>query len=204
MSRLQKVGMGALGVSLLVLMASFYSPTEDAVKVPSTLATTSELESKIVVPPEMTSAASVAALAKYLEDNGPDEWHKIASGWNWDAGVEPLDWIIRQPQCDQATALLIYWKGGPGFLAQYGSRHEVPSHALANYDLVKEVERRYVAGFYTRHEIAFDPRKHSGLDWTQEYPDVKKAIPIPEKMHELKLGKGLPEFCVFAHARLQC
>src|SRR5712691_6236599 len=47
----------------------------------------------------------------------PDEWHQVAWNWNWDSGVEALQWIIRQPMCDRGTALLVYWMGGPRYLA---------------------------------------------------------------------------------------
>ncbi len=28
----------------------------------------------------------------------PNDWHAIASTWNWDSGIEPLLWIIRRPE----------------------------------------------------------------------------------------------------------
>jgi Domain of unknown function (DUF4274) len=206
LAKLHRVGVVVLAVSVIALIGSFYSSTDNEEQLPSIAATTGaqKLAPTLVVPSAEASSDRADVLAGYLEKGGPDEWHKIASGWNWDGGVEPLKWIIRQPQCDRATALLVYWKGGPGFMAQYDSRDEVPSHALANYDLVKEVERRYLSDFYTRYEIAFDPRKHAGLDWTKEYADITKKQPIPDRMHQALRGRDLPESCVFTGSAVTC
>ncbi len=79
-------------------------------------------------------------------------WH-----WNWDSGVEPLQWIIRQDTCDRGTALLLYWYGGPRHLAQYAERGEVPEYMVEHYDLVREIEAAYLSGRYACAQIAFDP-----------------------------------------------
>ncbi len=74
-------------------------------------------------------------LPAYLTQATPDEWHQVAWKWNWDSGVEALQWIIRQPTCDRGTALLVYWTGGPRCLAQYTERTEVRDSELELYDL---------------------------------------------------------------------
>jgi hypothetical protein len=39
----------------------------------------------------------------------PEVWHVVAKHWNWDDGIEVLDWIVSQPQCDAGTARSIFW-----------------------------------------------------------------------------------------------
>ncbi|MCP4935978.1 MAG: DUF4274 domain-containing protein [bacterium] len=51
---------------------------------------------------------SMELLLDWPEGQSPDEWYCIAMSWNWDSGIEPLNWIIMQKQCDRATASLIF------------------------------------------------------------------------------------------------
>jgi hypothetical protein len=89
-------------------------------------------------------------LPTYLAQASPEEWYRVAWNWSWDNGLDELRWIIRQPTCDRGTALLVYWGTGPRYFAEYATRDEVPWHELEGYDLAMEVERRYLAGAYTR------------------------------------------------------
>ncbi len=132
----------------------------------------------------------------YLAQATPDDWHQVAWNWNWDAGTEPLQWIVRQPACDQGTALLIYWYGGPRYYAKYTTRDEVSVYLREGYDFLMEIERRYLDNAYTRQEIAFNPHAdtgHSekGFDWTAEYANLPNRRPIPEAMYEPSPGRDV-------------
>jgi len=140
----------------------------------------------------------ITALMTYLKSHtpNPDDWHKIALGWNWDSTHEPISWIIQQTECDRSTALAVYWYGGAGWYVQFENREAVPDWSLPNYDLIKDVEQRYVRGFYTRQEIAFDPHNDDGHDWTSEYGDEAVKQPIPALLRESLTGRivtGYPE-----------
>lgn len=91
------------------------------------------------------------------------ELHMFAATWNWDnATKEPLFCVIRDPRCDKGTALRLYWAGDPVDLYEtYADGDEVKDYEQERYDLLKEIETRFVSGFYTRQEICFDPR----TDW---------------------------------------
>ena len=128
------------------------------------------------------------ALMQYLTKTDPDDWHKIALGWNWDNGHQPLAWIAQQAECDKGTALLIYWQGGAIWLQQYDRREDVPTWEVDAYDLVRDIEARYIAGFYTRQKIAFDPRDDKGSDWTRSAPDLMVKHPIPPILYEPTSG----------------
>lgn len=128
-------------------------------------------------------------LQAYLTQATPSEWHQVAWNWNWDSGIEPLQWIIRQAACDRGTALLIYWYNGPRYLAQYAMRAEVPDYKLEGYDLMLEIEQAYLAGRYTHAEIAFDPHDDEGHDWTAEYADIPYRHPIPQLMYMASPGR---------------
>jgi hypothetical protein len=51
----------------------------------------------------------VEKVLAWLPDQGPDVWHAVATGWNWDVDTAPLRWIIQQDGCDAATAQYVYW-----------------------------------------------------------------------------------------------
>lgn len=90
------------------------------------------------------------ALMAWLERHGPDEWHQIALSANWDF-VDPklFEWIIAQPDCDEATALALFWRGGVSWLAA----HPDEPHEAAG--LLRAILRRWSEDGFARGEIAF-------------------------------------------------
>ena len=118
----------------------------------------------------------------------PLELHAVASNWNWDDGCKILEWIIRNPACDKGTALLLYWHACPKWLYQYTDRDEVPEWSRTDYDFVKELEGRYLSGFYKQTEIAFNPSNDEGTNWLEEYAEVKVTQRIPDQMKKAISG----------------
>jgi hypothetical protein len=96
----------------------------------------------------------ISAFARWLEtEAGPDDWHCVAETWNWDAGEDPLWWIVTRPDCDRATALMVFWKSGPH---HYLGRDRWENVHADDYDLYHTIRARWAAGCYTRSELAFD------------------------------------------------
>jgi hypothetical protein len=127
-------------------------------------------------------------LRTYLAQASPEEWHQVAWTWNGENGQDELRWIVRRPTCDRGTALLVYGGGAPRYFAQYATRDEVPEHELDGYNLVLDIERRYLAGAYTRQEIAFDPRgeyggARQGTTLTARHTALPNRRPIPAAMY---------------------
>ena len=73
----------------------------------------------------------------------PDVWHIVATHWNWDYGLAPLLWIIRQKNCDMATALEIFFLAEPSSYFRYGDdRSSVPADwNLEMYDFLANSPR---------------------------------------------------------------
>jgi hypothetical protein len=154
-------------------------------------------------PSQMTATEYSSALIAVLQRSDPDVWHQVAMGWNWDGGVAPLEWMIRQPKCDRGTALLIYWRGGPGFFKQYARREDVPPELSSElFNLLEEVEGRFMSGFYTRQEIAFNPRSDDTYDWTTRYAEAVGKIPA--QMFAAAPGREVLKACVYLPPRLRC
>lgn len=97
-----------------------------------------------------------------LRKMGPDGWHRIALHGNWDF-IEPevWRWIVTQPDCDRATALAIFWQAQPDYYVAFADRESVPSVNRAGFDLIALIRNRWLAGAYTRAELAFDRDRDS-------------------------------------------
>ena len=96
----------------------------------------------------------ISAFARWLVlESEPDDWHLVAEGWDWDRGEDPLWWIVTRPNCDKATALMVFWRSRP---YQYLGQPAWRDVDVDDYDLYHTIQARWAAGFYTRSEIAFD------------------------------------------------
>jgi Domain of unknown function (DUF4274) len=88
------------------------------------------------------------------------ELHCFADHWNWDGGMEEMMTIAKHPNCDAATALLLFWRSDPEYYLQFSSRDEVPDYNRDGFDLTQLIEERFLRGGYASSgEIGFDPRE---------------------------------------------
>jgi hypothetical protein len=76
----------------------------------------------------------------------PDDWHEIVQHWDWDWGVEELNWITSQRECDRATAVYVLCKGRPSLVAM---RHNAPHGGF-----VRDLAARLEGGFYPNAELS--------------------------------------------------
>lgn len=108
---------------------------------------------------------SLAANLAWLASTGPDDWHRVVLDFNWDAPLYVLDWIVRQAECDLATALTVFWRGEPEcWLVEEGSSDEEPNgFSYLNQQICVYIANRVRQGGYTRSEITFAPDT-----WTKE------------------------------------
>lgn len=128
---------------------------------------------------------SLKALERSLDT--PEKLHQFALDYSWKNGDQIPRWMIQQPLCDRGTALLIYWQASPRYYCQYQHRFEVPERERSGYDLIKEIERRYLGGWYQQRSIYFNPRcDHSSgvesVNWTTAYLDLPQRSQIPSEM----------------------
>ena len=54
-----------------------------------------------------------AALIGWMSQQTPVHWHAVARQWHVEHGIEPLEWILSQPDCDRATAAMLFWRATP-------------------------------------------------------------------------------------------
>jgi hypothetical protein len=87
----------------------------------------------------------------------PDVWHIVATHWNWDYGRAPLLWIVRQKNCDIATALEVFLLAEPSHYFRYGAAHSsVSVDDLEVLDFLADIRQRLAQSLYERSEIGFD------------------------------------------------
>lgn len=110
------------------------------------------------------------------------ELHQFVQHWNYDDGIEPFDWIIKQENCDKGTILCLYWSLQPDYFCKFKNEDEI--EAGINYEtylLIKEIEERYCAGFYVDEIFSFNP-KDEFLD------EHSNTMCIPKEMLEQSAG----------------
>jgi hypothetical protein len=97
------------------------------------------------------------------------ELHCFADHWNWGGGVEAMRQVAEHPNCDAATALLLFWRSDPEYYLQFSSRDDVPNYNRDGFDLTQLIEERFLRGGYSSGgEIGFNPRE-----------DVRIGEPVP-------------------------
>ncbi|MBM7846332.1 DUF4274 domain-containing protein [Herpetosiphon giganteus] len=139
--------------------------------------------------PQLTKSEAYAVLqvlefdADYRQLTKPLQWHQMMLQWNWDGNLEPIWWIIQQPNCDFGTALLIFWRANAGYYYQYPNREALIADRgnPAIYDLLKQIELNYLNGFYQNQAFGYDPTNEDGDDFTQDYVEQRQQA-IPEGM----------------------
>ena len=104
--------------------------------------------------------------------------------------LDPLQKILDDPECDYGTALLIFWKGAPGYDTQFASIDDAPPWRRPILRFTRRVEERLLAGDFATREILFNPKfdtttiNPAGYDWTADHRNVKAVRPIPAALTE--------------------
>jgi hypothetical protein len=138
-----------------------------------------------------------ARYAAWLRSGSPDTWHEAALSL-WYHGYAPLFWIIRQPRCDMATALGLYYRYC-GSSARLNGADRSKVYETEAYDLTEECRERLHAEFYTRQEIAFDGVRAFEQNFGVDAPLLDDAVlkcrlegrtVIPEYPH---MYNGMPD-----------
>lgn len=147
-------------------------------------------------------------LKEWLENAEPSQWHSLAQDWEWENGIKGLQWIISNPKCDKATALLIYWAADPNFYYQFnGIENLQPSNNNRQiFDFLLDIEAKYTTNYYTINNWNYDPTNdvYGGnlvaLDASDEklvvhqIPDLMKTPLLEGKEFDnyIQIEDGLP------------
>ncbi len=115
----------------------------------------------------------------------PECLHRRALTFNWDDGVAAARRIALHPDCDRATALLMYWRASPHHHRRYAAASDAPDHVFDEVALSRELETRLLADDFTYHRLFYDP-EHDGGDRTQatEEEQIAAVRPIPNELYD--------------------
>lgn len=134
----------------------------------------------------------IVRLVECLET--PEEFHQFVLNYNPNDGLLPLWTITKSSNCDQGTALCIYW-----LLADYVlEREKYRNESNPKWDgvgLIEEIESRMANDFYTRKDIRYVPMDFLGWSHGQVKIIQHKnggTLPFPEGMLDPSLGEVVP------------
>lgn len=110
------------------------------------------------------------------------ELHQFVQHWNYDDGLEPFNWIIKQKHLDKGTALCLYWILQPDYFCKFKNKEAIKQDInYQAYLVIKEIEEKYTSGFYKEEHFSFDPK--------QEFLDENSNTKcIPAQMLEKSPG----------------
>ncbi|MCA9492939.1 MAG: DUF4274 domain-containing protein [Myxococcales bacterium] len=139
---------------------------------------------------ELRAVHALGSSATEIEQMDVFELHELAVTMEGRDAEERLLRIVRAPDCDLGTALMIYWTSSPHYYLRYADREEVTDYERLGWDLLATVEQRVADGSYTHRQIRFDPRDDRqtrsvrGVDWTVDDRIVRVPAQrsIPEVM----------------------
>jgi len=103
----------------------------------------------------------------------------FAEKYNWDDGIDKLEYIVNSKECDLATALLIYWSSQPYFY------EEETGKKLKLLPFI--IEENIKNNFYSKSANNFDPTNDRGHDFIEGHNKTSKKRDIPEFMLKLKV-----------------
>lgn len=115
----------------------------------------------------------------------PLDLHRRAQSYNWDSGVAGARSIALHPDCDRATALLMYWRLSPHYHRRYATVEEAPARVQDAASLLREIEKRLLADDFRTNTLSFDPADDAGIDRTRatEEEDSVAVRAIPDELH---------------------
>lgn len=138
----------------------------------------------------------------FLSVAGQEEIYHAVLTSNWDSNAYLLNWLKDNPEVDKAVILSMYWLAEPYYFKQFSDRNACMKKepwSVADFDFIEEIETKYAKGFYTKSDLACDPRNIENLedyellaDRTIANPNMNPVREIPEIMYKKLAGKRVP------------
>lgn len=106
--------------------------------------------------------------------------------------IDTLHWIQGSPLCCKSTALLIYWRSNP---ARVFSIYNSDNTLHNTFNLIQQIQKKFLVGFYASSEIAYNPINDWGRNLVAEnLIDVQSNWQIPGVMKEQIEGLEFPDY----------
>ena len=144
----------------------------------------------------------LAQQIEFMSTRSPDLWHRFADGVNWDRSLEGLYWVVRQPECDRATAALIFWKGEPSGYDYEDDDQRMGDDPYAVEPLLKFIAQRFNADGFPRAEIAYHFQKSHGGTLNPDYDATIKQMRLNDIEALVERQEGHPDPMIRLHPDL--
>jgi hypothetical protein len=123
-----------------------------------------------------------------------EELHQFVLNYNPNDGLLPLEAVVRHPNCDRGTSLLVYWNLADLVLDREPHRHKIRP-GWNGVALVELIEDRTSRKLYSTANIAFDPLEF--MQWSQSRVSRLRLqqggrLPFPEEMLHASPGASVP------------
>ena len=84
------------------------------------------------------------------------EQYYLAEHYNWDDGVEVLNWIIDSKKCDKGTAAMIFWKAEPDYYMER-TLATIEDYERDVFELLQKILLKFKNSKFKRSKLKFDP-----------------------------------------------
>ena len=164
---------------------------------------------------DLRDESEIQDLVWLRDSSTPDDWHEMAL-WGFGDSAEPLlfHWIASRPNCEAATALVLFWMVKPDYYLNLERDREVlndsqnpnnVSDKLLHFDMIEYIRNRWRTYGYTQRTVGFDydrdlwPNEFESID--AQFGDIAKVY-LPVSMRnsfdgrspkELKISDNFPE-----------
>ena len=109
----------------------------------------------------------------------------LASIYNWDDGVEILNWIITSKKCAKATASLIFWSSDPDYYLN--NKKQLRPEDEKVKDLLLNIIEKFKSNSFNWNLISF---RLTSFSLESNVPENIQDWNLPEEL--IKPIKGLP------------
>jgi len=130
---------------------------------------------------EQKSLLNLKALLNKVESS--IEIDHMLKDFNWDCGIDGLNFILTHPMTDPATKLRAFWMAGPGYFCQYEKERDISEYELDEWNAVQFLEKHARSSIGQSAQLRFDPKRdEEGYDWTAQYLREERKLPSKDKV----------------------
>ncbi len=85
-----------------------------------------------------------------------EEQYFLVSIYNWDDGIEVLDWVVESDKCDLGTAIQIFWLAEPDYYFEF-SETTIDEYEKGVWELLQKILRKVRGGEFENKKFEFIP-----------------------------------------------
>lgn len=112
------------------------------------------------------------------------EQYFLAEIYNWDDGIQVLEWIINSEKCDKGTALMIFWKSSPDYYFE-NEKNEIPVYEMETFNLLNKIVNKFQNKSFNNSKLKYNPKDDFEFE-DYDFTDWEIPNEMLESTHGLK------------------